>query len=241
MSTAVVVIPTYNERENIGALVDRLDSARGSLKPVDLQVLFVDDSSPDGTASEVRRLMATFEFVHLLERQGKLGLGTAYRDGLQSSMRQFGPDILVQMDSDLQHPPEKVPELVSAVMGGADLALASRYVPGGGVKGWSRRRRLVSGGANFLARTILGLKAHDVTSGFKAFSKRGAQALLEAKLSASGFSYQVETVKVMKDRGLALVEVPFVFEQRLSGSSKLSSREILGFLKTVARLRFTKL
>jgi dolichol-phosphate mannosyltransferase len=206
--------------------------------PIDLQILFVDDNSPDGTGDEVKRAMQEHKFIHLLQRSGKLGIGSAYRDGFASAISQFGPAALIQMDADLQHPPEKVQDLAKAVMAGADLAIASRYVPGGGTEGWRWSRRIVSRGANWLARAVLLLGVHDVTTGFRAFSIKCATDLLASGITSSGFAYQVEVVKMARDKRLTVIEVPFVFVPRVRGKSKLSNSEIAGYLKTILRLRF---
>lgn len=130
----VVVLPTYNEKENIAPLFERLAAARAGLG-AELHLLFVDDGSPDGTAAEISALVKQHDYVHLLEREGKMGLGTAYIDGFRHAIETIRPEVFVQMDSDLQHPPEKVKPLVEAILGGADVAVGSRYIEGGASKG----------------------------------------------------------------------------------------------------------
>jgi dolichol-phosphate mannosyltransferase len=238
MKMAVVVLPTYDERENVSPVIDRIISVRDAVRPIDLHVLFVDDSSPDGTGDVIRKLMERHDFIHLLTRKEKLGLGTAYSDGFRYSLEALGASIVLEMDSDLQHPPEKIPELIKTVEDGYDLVIASRYIKGGGQKGWSRRRVIISKGANWLARFVLQLKVKDVTSGFRAMNARAAIELVNSALSASGFSFQLEAIKVLKDKGMKTTEIPFVFEARAYGKSKLSGSEITRFAKTVFRLRF---
>src|SRR5712692_1171265 len=160
-----VVVPTYNERENVHALVESIEEARLN----DLSVLFVDDSSPDGTAEEVRRVAESRPWVRILVRENKRGIGSAYQDGFKEAILQTRATILVEMDADLQHPASALPELLEAIGRGADVAVASRYVEGGGISGWSRWRRLLSRGANAYARTLLRLQVRDTTSGFRAY------------------------------------------------------------------------
>jgi dolichol-phosphate mannosyltransferase len=235
--SVVVVLPTYNEKENIAALFERLSRVRGSLG-TEMHLLFVDDGSPDGTAAEVQALAKGNPWVHLLEREGKLGLGTAYLDGFRESIATLDPAVFVQMDSDLQHPPETVRPLVEAVLSGADVAVGSRYVEGGSFRGLKGRRRIISRGANWLARHILGLPVHDTTTGFKALDRRAVDTLLRTRLYSSGFIFQVESLYVFKQNGLKTVEVPFVFELRERGTSKMSEKEVWEFFRSVLAMRF---
>ena len=231
-----VILPTYNERENVGRLFERLEPLR-SEQGMDLQLLFVDDGSPDGTGAEIGKLAREHAHVHLLEREGKLGLGTAYLDGFRRAIETIDPAVFVQMDSDLQHPPEKVKPLVEAVTGGADVAVGSRYVPGGSFEGLKGSRKLVSKGANWLARSVLGLSVHDTTTGFKALDRRAVETLLAARMHSSGFIFQVESLYVFKQNGLRMVEVPFVFELRERGESKMSEKEVWEFVRSVLAMR----
>lgn len=232
----VVVIPTYNERQNIGSLVERISQIQATLPDRRVHILFVDDGSPDGTASEVERLAAEHEHIHLLERPEKRGIGTAYLDGFREAIAKIDPSVFVQMDADLQHPPERIVDLVTA-LGDSDVALGSRYVPGGGIEGWSWRRRLVSRGANWLARVVLGLSVKDATTGFKALNRRSVDLLVGVSLSSSGFIYQVESVFLFERNGLRIKEVPFLFRQRTRGESKLSLEEIFEFLVRIIGIR----
>jgi len=235
-AVVVIVVPTYDERENVRPLVERLAAVRGGVG--DMHVLFVDDASPDGTAAEVTRLMEDHGYVHLLERKGKMGLGTAYLDGFRRAIETLDPAVFVQMDSDLQHPPEAVKALVEAVRGGADVAVGSRYVEGGSFRGLAGSRRLISWGANRLARTVLGLKVHDTTTGFKALNRVAVETMLAVKLHSSGFIFQVESLYLFKENGLSMVEVPFVFELRERGASKMSEKEVWEFFRSVVAMRF---
>lgn len=235
----VVVIPTYNERENIAPLFQHFESLRASLAEFDIHVLFVDDSSPDGTANEIEGLRDGTLKVLLLRRDAKLGIGSAYLDGFRLALDRLSPSIYVEMDADLQHPPEMIAKLASAVREGADVAIASRYVEGGGRRRWGWRRRAVSKGANFLARVVLGLSAKDCTSGFRAYSEAAVSILLTEHIPTSGFVFQVAALFVLVKRGLKVAEVPFTFVGRRRGKSKLSLVEMLRFFFTLPWLRLT--
>jgi dolichol-phosphate mannosyltransferase len=232
----VIVVPTYNERDNIPALFKRIAQASSSIAD-EVHLLFVDDGSPDGTAAEVERLARRNPWVHLLERGRKAGLGTAYQQGFRHAISLVDPTVFVQMDADLQHPPERVPQLVRAVLDGADVAVGSRYVTGGGFQGLTTQRRVVSKGANLLARTLLGLAVHDATSGFKALDRRAVDALLRVKVLSKGFNFQVESLFIFRKSGLRAVEVPYVFEERATGASKMSWRETWDFLRCLLAIR----
>lgn len=232
-SSTCVVVPTYNEKENIEPLVD-------AVLGVDprLQLLFVDDSSPDSTADEVRRVGAGRGNVHLLVREGKRGLGGAYLEGFRLAVEKLGAEVVVEMDADLQHPPEKIPELLSALTSGHDVVVASRKVQGGGTVGWSLWRRAVSRGANLLARLILGLKVKDCTSGFRALNRRSAEMLMSAQLPDSSYSFQVASLFYLKRRGMRMIEIPFTFQTRKAGKSKMGMGEIFRFFVGVLKIRF---
>jgi dolichol-phosphate mannosyltransferase len=226
-----VVVPTYNEKENIKPLVESLERAGVP----GLYLLFVDDSSPDGTAGEVERLSQMGPWVHLLLRPRKMGIGSAYQDGFKAAINSTGPDVLVEMDADLQHPASALPDLVKAINDGADVAIASRYIGGGGTSGWGRLRRIVSRVANAYARAMLGLKVRDATSGYRAFSKGAAQAVAQAELPAKGFEFQVATLHLLKDKW-RIVEVPFTFTERTAGKSKLGLADVAKFFVAVLRM-----
>ena len=233
-SRVCVVVPTYNERENVEPLV----SAVAGVDP-QLQLLFVDDSSPDSTAEEVRKVAGSRSNVHLLVREGKRGLGGAHLAGFRHAMDRLGAEVLVEMDADLQHPPEKIPELVGALAGGYDVVVASRKIQGGGTVEWSLWRRAVSGGANLLARLALGLKVKDCTSGFRALNRRSAEELTRARLPDSGYSFQVASLYVLKQKGMRVTEVPFKFQTRKTGKSKMGIGEIARFFVSVLKIRLT--
>ncbi|HEY6283577.1 MAG TPA: polyprenol monophosphomannose synthase [Nitrososphaerales archaeon] len=226
-----VVVPTYNDRENVKALVDSIEET----KLEDLSVLFIDDSSPDGTAEEVRKLAESKPWVKILVRENKRGIGSAYLDGFKEAVSRSGASILVEMDADLQHPASALTELIQAIAKGADVAVASRYVEGGGISGWSRWRRLLSRGANAYANTLLRLPVRDATSGFRAYSSRASDELARARLPAKGFECQVASLYLLK-RDFKIVEVPYVFVTRKAGKSKLGLWDTLRFFFAVLRI-----
>ncbi len=232
---ACAVIPTYNEKDNVRALV----TAIGTNLPDGFSVLFVDDSSPDGTAAEIRQVAQTTPWVKLLLRDGKKGIGSAYQEGFLRAIETDNPDILLEMDADLQHPAKAIPTLIGAVRGGADVALGSRYMPGGGIVGWSRVRKLISRTANAYVRLMLGLKVRDATSGFRAYSREAALEVATADLPAKGFEFQVAALHILKGTA-KVVEVPYVFATRTAGKSKLGFSDTLRFFFAIIRLSFAK-
>jgi dolichol-phosphate mannosyltransferase len=228
-----VVVPTYNEKENVSKLIEELKRC----KIPELSMLFVDDSSPDGTAELVKEYSSREPWVGLLVRSEKRGIGSAYQDGFREAISTSSPDIIVEMDADLQHPPSAVVDLVSAVKAGVDVAVGSRYVSGGSVSGWSRWRRAVSKGANAYSRALLGLPVKDATSGFRAYSRRAAEKVTGASLPAKGFEFQVATLHLLKVT-MRIVEVPYAFSARSAGRSKLGFRDMTRFLFAVLRMAF---
>jgi dolichol-phosphate mannosyltransferase len=233
LSNVCVVVPTYNEKENVLALVESIEEAKMS----DLSVLFVDDSSPDGTAEEVRRVAEFRPWVRIVVRDKKSGIGTAYQDGFKEAVSKMGASVVVEMDADLQHPASALPKLVEAIENGADVAVASRYVDGGGISGWSWWRRMISKGANAYARRLLRLPVRDATSGFRAYRRQAAEELAKSRLPAKGFEFQVAALYVLK-RTSKVVEVPYVFVTRKAGKSKLKLWDTLRFFFAVMRIAF---
>lgn len=224
-----IVIPTYNERQNLPRLVSAI--AETMVWPY--EVIVVDDSSPDGTADLARDLAKTYP-LRLLSRPEKSGLGSAYREGFALATG----DIIFEMDADLSHDPRHIPALVQAVAEGADIAVGSRYIAGGRIVGWGAYRKLVSGVGNGLARLALTVGVRDVTSGFRAYSRDAAPLVQDAR--SDGYAFQVEALWLAKKRGFRIAEVPISFENRTVGKSKLGPGEFARFLKTLARLRVTR-
>ncbi len=231
VSRLLVCIPTYNEAGNVLALVEQVHAA---LPEAD--VLVIDDASPDGTGDLVRERMLKDAQLTIMARPGKLGLGTAYMAGFAYGM-QHGYTDVVTMDSDFSHPPERLPALVEAVtQGGAHVAVGSRYVKGGGIRGWGPGRRVLSEGANLVARQALRLHTHDCTGGFRCYGLRAMQFIVTQPLRSSGYSALVELLTRCERAGLVITEVPITFTDRVHGQSKISQQEIVRAMITVARL-----
>lgn len=228
------MIPTYNEAENIATLIERIEALKNKI-PFDLKLVVVDDNSSDGTAEEVKALQRSYENLYLLQRQAPAGIGSAYMDGFSYSIKNFDPDLLGEIDADLQHPPEVLEYLCKVSQSGKDVVIASRYIKGGGTVSWSLHRRIVSKSANLLTRFFLRLPVRDSTSGYRILSRRAVEALSGYKVSSKGYSFQVESLYAYKKSGMTFAEVPFRFENRRAGKTKLNNKEIWLFLKTAIR------
>lgn len=231
----LVVTPTFNERENLREFVAAVHAAAS-----EAHVLVVDDASPDGTGALADSMSAADPRVHVLHRPGKLGLGTAYVEGFLRALAD-GYDVVFEMDADLSHDPAYIPRFLDEIAGGADLVLGSRNVPGGGVEGWGVGRHVLSKGGSLYARSILGVGVRDLTTGFKAYTRRAVEAIDPASLRSNGYSFQIETTYRALRRGLRVVEVPIVFVDRRAGLSKMSRRIFAEAIVEVWRLRFDAL
>jgi glycosyltransferase involved in cell wall biosynthesis len=214
---ALVVVPTYNEAGSIGEVIDRVLAADRRV-----EVLVVDDASPDGTGDLVERRAAGEPRLHLLRRPGKQGLGVAYRAGFAWGLAR-GYDALVEMDADLSHPPERLPALLDGLTG-ADLVIGSRYVPGGRTVNWPALRQLISRGGNAYVRLALRLPVHDATAGFRAYRRQVLEALPLEAVQSNGYCFQVEMAHRTWQEGFRVVEVPITFTERAAGASKMSQR-----------------
>ena len=223
-----IVVPTYNERQNLPRLVEAIAS---HLKHRAYEIVVVDDSSPDGTGDLAADLAKTHP-IRLLRRPARSGLGSAYRDGFQAAKG----DLVFEMDADLSHDPRFLPALVEAVENGADIAIGSRYVADGRIVGWNWYRKLVSGVGNGLAKVALGLRIRDVTSGYRCYARHAA-GIVQA-VQSDGYAFQVEALYLARKQGLRIVEVPITFENRTVGKSKLGTGEFVRFVQTLGRLRF---
>ena len=213
-----VVLPTYNEADNLEAIVAAVLAAA----PEGTGILVVDDASPDGTGDLARRLAADDDRIDVLHRDRKEGLGPAYVAGFHRALA-AGADRIVQMDADFSHDPADVPRLIAATAdGGADLALGSRYVDGGGVGDWGRGRQAISRWGSIYARVWLGLSIQDLTGGFKCFRREVLEAIRIDTVSALGYAFQIETTYRAVCAGFAVTEVPIVFSDRRVGESKMS-------------------
>jgi dolichol-phosphate mannosyltransferase len=227
----LVITPTYNERENLREFLDRLFNAAPAT-----DVLVVDDHSPDGTGALADEIAAKDARVHVMHRAGKLGLGTAYIAGFGYALA-HGYDVVFEMDTDLSHDPRYVPDFLRAIDGGADVVIGSRNVPGGGVEGWGPGRHVISKGGSLYSRTILGLPVRDLTSGYKAFSRRALEAIDLAAVQSNGYSFQIELTYRAIRKGMRVAEVPIVFVDRRAGESKMSRKIFLEAVGMVWKLR----
>lgn len=227
---SLVVIPTYNEHESISPLL------REIRRVVDVDILVVDDNSPDGTAEVVSTLQAHDPAIDLLVRPQRLGLASAYIAGFGHAAR-HGYDLVFEMDADLSHPPRYLPLFLQKARE-ADLVVGSRYVPGGDVTDWNWMRHLVSRGGNLYARTVLNSRLRDLTSGFKCFRVAALQQFDLSSITSNGYCFQIEMSHLFVRNGLRVVEVPIVFEERRAGQSKMSWRIVLEAITRVWTLRF---
>lgn len=226
-----VIVPTYNERENIERLLRLLLTLPG-----EVNVIVVDDGSPDGTGAIVAALATEHPTrVELIPRSGKLGLGTAYIAGFRRALA--GASALVcTMDADFSHPPQAIPAMVEKAAAGYDLVIGSRYVPGGATVGCTAPRIALSWGANAFARILLGLHAHDTTAGFRCYRRAVLEAAPLEQILSNGYSFLVEMLYHVQRQGWRVGEVPITFENRREGVSKISKAEITKALSTVLRL-----
>lgn len=212
----VLVVPTYQEAENIEPF---LRAVRAAVP--DLDVLIVDDNSPDGTGDIAERLGAELGGVEVLHRPGKAGLGAAYRHGFGRALAD-GYDVIAQMDADLSHDPEVLPDLLGGISEGADVVVGSRYVPGGSVPNWTWIRRRLSSWGNAYARWMLRLRMKDATTAFRAYRAEALRRIDIAGTRANGYLFQIETAYRISEAGLTISEIPITFEDRIAGNSKMA-------------------
>jgi len=226
----LVIIPTYNELENLPLILDRVHKARP-----DVHVLVVDDSSPDGTGDLAdERARADPDRVHVMHRTAKDGLGAAYLAGFAWGLaRQYG--VLVEMDADGSHAPEQLYRLLDAIDNGADLAIGSRYVEGGTVRNWPWRRLVLSRSANTYSRLLLGVGIHDITAGYRAYRREALEKLDLATVDSKGYCFQIDLTWRTLNSGFTVVEVPITFTERELGVSKMSGSNIREAMTKVAR------
>ncbi len=231
----LVIIPTYNERENIQQVLDIVFE----LSIPDLDVLVIDDNSPDGTAELVKAYQKKNPHVHLLERPGKLGLGTAYIQGFQYAL-EHGYDFIFEMDADLSHDPRDIPRFLEAIAD-ADVVIGSRYLRGVNVINWPLRRLFLSVMANKYTKFVTGLPLEDSTGGYKCFRRRVLEAIPLDKIRSNGYAFQIELNFKAWKRGFRLKEIPIIFYDRTAGKSKMSRTIILEAAILVWKLRFWSL
>jgi dolichol-phosphate mannosyltransferase len=225
----LVVVPTYNEREN-------LERALKGIRKHGYDVLVVDDSSPDGTADLARRLGREDDGIHLIQRPGKLGLGSAYVEGFRYGLKQ-GYELFVEMDADGSHLPQYLPELVDSATRSGGLALGSRYIEGGSIVGWKWHRLLLSSAANTYCRIVLGLRVRDCTAGYRCYARGLLTAIGLDQVFSQGYIFQVEMLYRCVRLGFPVEEVPIRFEDRIAGESKVSQGEVGKALLGVLLLR----
>lgn len=231
---SLVIMPTYNEKENLQGIVSEiLETVSG------INVLIIDDNSPDGTGEIADLLAKAHPEVGVIHRAGKLGLGTAYIMGFKHALKQDYQTIF-EMDADFSHDPAMLPIFLKKMDDGYDLVIGSRYVEGGGTEHWGWHRKLISKGGSLYARTILGVGIKDLTTGFKCFSRGALESIDLDSVKSEGYSFQIElTYKALK-RNLKVLEIPIIFSDRAQGKSKMSRRIFLEALWKVWAIRFSK-
>jgi len=232
-----LILPTYNEAENLQQIVTAAAEVLADAAPGGFRVLVVDDGSPDGTGALAARLAAEHDWLQVLHRAEKNGIGPAYLAGFRHAL-DHGAGYVMEMDSDFSHDPADLARLLAAVHEGADLALGSRYVPGGGVREWGWLRRFVSEGGSTYARIVLGLRVKDLTGGFKCFRREVLEAIHFDGVRSQGYAFQVELTYRAVQAGFRVVEVPIVFRDRQRGTSKMSWRIAAEAMWLVPLLRF---
>jgi dolichol-phosphate mannosyltransferase len=230
-----VVLPTYDEAENLAGIADAILRALPGAR-----LLVVDDASPDGTGDLADGLAAEDARIEVLHRAGKEGLGKAYIDGFAAALDR-GATRVVQMDADWSHSPDYLPALMDAIEAGADLVIGSRYTQGGGVRDWGFLRRFVSRGGSIFARIVLRLSPHDLTGGFKAWRRDALEAVEWERVHSGGYVFQIETTYLATRAGATVAEVPIVFKDREVGTSKMSKSIIVEALMVVLQLRWEEL
>jgi dolichol-phosphate mannosyltransferase len=230
---AVVCLPTYNERENLEPMLRALGD-KG------VHVLVIDDNSPDGTGELADHLAAELDYVGVLHRERKEGLGPAYLAGFRRVLSGEA-ELVLEMDCDFSHEPNDVPRLIDAVADGADIALGSRYVPGGGVRNWGLLRRVISAGGSLYARAVLGVQVRDLTGGFKCYRRSVLETIELDSIHSKGYAFQIETTYRALRAGFEVVEVPITFADREVGGSKMSKGIVAEAIWKVPRLRLAAL
>jgi dolichol-phosphate mannosyltransferase len=228
----IVVIPTYNEAKNIEELVRRLLAVQESV-----QVLIVDDDSPDGTGKIADKLEKKYTGkVSVLHRKGKRGLGSAYIEGFQHVLKNMDADLIFSMDADFSHDPKYLPGFVDKIGQGFDLVVGSRYIKGGGMS-WELYRRILSRGANLFAKNMLGFRINDLTGAFRCYKREVLASIPLGTIKSDGFSFLEEILFLCKEKRFRMGEIPIFFLERQKGKSKLSRKEMVKFFLTIVRLK----
>ncbi len=229
----LIIIPTYNELENLRPLLDEIFT-----NVPNSDILVVDDNSPDGTGALADQISEEDTRVHVMHRTGKLGLGTAYIAGFKYAIAQ-NYDSAFEMDADFSHDPRYLPDFLKAIES-ADLVIGSRYVKGGGTPNWSFLRRFISGGGNIYTRIVLGLPIHDCTAGYRCYRRNVLETIDLDTIQSQGYAFQVELVHRVLTQGFKIVEIPIIFMDRRVGKSKMSRKIFIEGFLSVLRMRFGK-
>jgi dolichol-phosphate mannosyltransferase len=229
---ALIVTPTYNERDNLEPFLEGVFRWAPQAN-----VLVVDDNSPDGTGKVADEIAARDPRVSVMHRPGKMGLGSAYREAFARGLGDARYDFFLEMDTDLSHDPQYLPQFFRALESGADVVIGSRNIPGGGVEGWGIGRHVLSKGGSLYSRTILGLGVRDLTSGYKAFRRRALEAIDLTSIRSEGYSFQIEMTYRLLRKGFRVEEVPIIFVDRRQGASKMSRKIFAEAIGVVWKLR----
>lgn len=227
----LIIIPTYNEKNTLPVIVEAIFDVIS-----DVHILVIDDASPDGTGELADEMASSNERTKVLHRRGKLGLGTAYVEGFRYALKN-DYDVIVEMDADMSHDPRYLPDLLEALDDGADVAVGSRNIKGGGVEGWGIGRQVLSKGGSLYSRSVLGVSVRDLTTGYKAFTRRALEVIGVDNIRSAGYSFQIETTYRAIRKGLKVVEVPILFVDRRVGQSKMSRRIFVEALMMAWKLR----
>ena len=230
----LAISPTYNEKKNIAELINRI-----TLIPTEIDLLIIDDNSPDGTADIVKSYMAKNTHIFILEREKKLGLGTAYCEGFKWALDK-GYDLIVQIDADLSHNPDDIPRMVE-MSKSADLVIGSRYIDGVNVVNWPMRRLLLSYGANLYAKIFIRFPIKDSTGGFKCFKRDVLESIDLSKIYSEGYSFQIEMNFLTWIKGFKVLEIPIVFTDRTVGESKMNRAIVIEAILMVPKLFIKKI
>lgn len=231
MPKTLIVTPTYNEKDNLPRFIEAVRKAAP-----DADILVVDDNSPDGTGKMADDMAAKDPHIRVMHRAGKLGLGTAYIQAFQKGLSE-GYDWFFEMDADLSHDPKYLADFFRALEEGYDVIIGSRNIPGGNVEGWGLGRHFISKGGSLYSRTILGLDVRDLTSGYKAFTRRALEAIELDRVKSNGYSFQIEMTFRALLKGMRVKEVPIIFVDRTAGASKMSRKIFLEAIGVVWKLR----
>ena len=232
----LIIIPTYNERDNIIQLIDDISSR--SFSNTELDILVIDDNSPDGTGNLVERKQALNNRLYLIRREKKLGLASAYLAGFRFGLSQ-DYKVIFEMDADYSHNPNYLPDLLLKISD-FDIVIGSRYIPQGGIENWRWLRRFISKGGNIYSRWILGIPIYDLTSGFRCFRRRVLEQINLDKIKSEGYVFHIEMIYLTYLKGFRITEIPIVFTERLKGKSKISKKILFEALYKIPWIRLTR-